>query len=296
MFLNASVLKNATFSSSLKSSSSSYLSSKLTLQSKWERYKYQAYLKNQIVSSQDKEKKQPSVPKNPSKKLDIFISHRLKENISSLGKWNLAPLFSKDPHISRLLGELTANLLIELYSHTLFWKQAEKEEPKLAASIVHAFLENKASPETLSALFPANKSLQPVFYKMLKGSGSYDLLKKEGYPPLGDFFTFHLKENTLTNFPLASYFILKALFQDTVIESILSGEKSKWEKDQYLHSLTKEELRALCQGNALSVKGQRFQDIEPFLQFSHKRAKLEKITCTDKKTNVYLELSLPPTL
>ena len=45
MFLNAAVLKNATFSSNQKSSACSYLSSKLNLQSKWERYKYQAYSK-----------------------------------------------------------------------------------------------------------------------------------------------------------------------------------------------------------------------------------------------------------
>ncbi len=288
MFLNASVVKNTSFSSSLKTSTCSYLSSKLTLQSKWERYKYQSYLKDQTAPSQTKEKK-----KLTPKIRHVFFSHRLKGNVSSSGKWNLAPLFTADPHAALLLSALIENLLTELYGHTSFWKEAESEGIKPAESLVHTFLENRSKPETLAALFPPETKLQKLFYKMLKGSGAYDLFKKEGYPPLEDFFTFQVKENTVTNFPFASYPILKALFQDSVIESILSLEKAKWKKDQHLHSLTKEELRSLCLGNFLTVKGQRFQDIEPYLQFSHKKAKLEKLTYKDKKAHVQLQMTIP---
>jgi hypothetical protein len=288
MFLSGSVLKNASFSSSLKKSSCSYLSSKLRLQSKWERYKYQTYLKDQVVPTQKTERK-----KITPKIRHTFFSHRFKENISSSAKWNLSPLFSADPHATRLLGALTENLLVELYSHATFWQEAEKDGIKPAEALLHSFLENRAKPETLAALFPPETKLQKIFYKMLKGSGSYDVYKKKGYPPLEDFFTFQVKENTVTNFPFASYPVLKAMFQDSVIETILSLEKNKWEKDQYLHSLTKEELRSLCLGNFLKIKGQRFQDVEPYLQFSHKKAKLEKLTCKDEKAHVQLQMTIP---
>ena len=76
------------------------------------------------------------------------------------------------------------------------------------------------------------------------------------------------------------------------METILSLEKNKWEKDHYLHSLTKEELRSICLENPLRVGGKQFQEIEPLLRFSHKLAALEKITCKNDKTHVYLELPI----
>ncbi len=288
MFLNASILKNAQFSTFQNASACSYLSSKIKLQSKWERYKYQTYqkkLKKPAAPSQKKESKD-------SKAVHSFHSHRKKDHTSSLGKWNLAPFLSTDPYNSFFLGKLTANLITELYSHAPFWKEAEKEIPGLAEELVSEFSSKKEGLETLSDLFPRSESLQKVFYKMLQGSGSYNLESKEGYPPFEDFFTFSAKDKTLTSFPHASSAILKALFQDKVVETILSLEKDKWEKDHYLHSLTKEELRATCKENSLQVSGKRFQDIEPLLRFSHKTAALEKLTCKNDKLHVYLELPI----
>jgi hypothetical protein len=288
MFLNASVLKNAQFSTFQNASAYSYLSSKLKLQNKWERYKYQTYQKKSkkpVDPSQKKEKK-------ASKTVSSFHSHRKKEHNSSLGKWNLAPFLSADPYSSFFLGELTANLITVLYSHAPFWKEAEQKIPKLAEELVAEFSAKKAKIQTLSDLFPRSEPLQKVFYKMLQGSGSYDLESKEGYPPFEEFFTFSKRDKTLTSFPHASYPILKALFQDKVVETILSLEMGKWEKDHYLHSLTKEELRSTCKEGSLRVSAKRFQDIEPLLKFSHKTAALEKLSCKDDKTHVYLELPI----
>ena len=286
MFLTASVLKNAQFSTVQNASTCSYLSSKLKLQNKWERYKYQTYQRKlKKPASQKKEKK-------VSKQVETFLSHRKKENASSLGKWNLAPFLSADPYNSFFLGELTANLITELYSHAPFWKKAEKDIPELARALVSEFSDKKGEIQTLSDLFPRDEALQKVFYKMLQGSGSYNLETGEGYPPFEEFFTFSAKDKTLTSFPHASPFILKALFQDKVVETILSLEKNKWEKDHHLHSLTKEELKSICLENPLRVGGKQFQEIEPLLRFSHKLAALEKITCKNDKTHVYLELPI----
>lgn len=289
MFLTASVLKNAQFSTLQNASACSYLSSKLKLQNKWERYKYRTYQKKSkkpaAAPAQKKEKK-------VSKTVSSFRSHRIKEHNSSLGKWNLSPFLSADPYSSCFLGELTANLITELYGHAPFWKEAEKEIPRLAEELTAEFSAKKEKIQTLSDLFPRSEPLQKVFYKMLQGSGSYNLENKEGYPPFEEFFTFSKKNKALTSFPHASYPLLKALFQDKVVETILSLEMGKWEKDHYLHSLTKEELRSICKEGSLRVSAKRFQDIEPLLKFSHKTAALEKLTCKDDKTHVYLELPI----
>ena len=262
------------------------------LQSKWEKYKYDDYLKNQTITSQKKEKIEEEKPPS-SKKLLIFNSHRNRENVPSLGKWNLSSFFTADPSNSFFLEELTRNLLTELYGHTEFWKEAIKQTPKLSQALVHSFLENIEGATNFSDLFPSESKLQKPFYKMLKGSGSYNLLKKEGYPPLDHFFSLNKKSKSITNFSQAPLPLLNALFQSTTVEAILALEKNKWEKDQYIHSLTKEELKSLCIERGLSIPGKRFQDIEPFLQFSHKKAKLEKLTYKDAKTHVNLELIIP---
>lgn len=286
VFLNGMVLKNSSFFSSQKNSACHYLTSKLSLESKWEQYKYKSYTKRDLSSKKEPGEKKPSAVKK-----EIFSSHRLKGNDSSLGKWNLSSVFSSQAADTLFFSELTERLLKELYSHTVFWQTAEKEVPNLAHALVLSFLEKKDEAETLSDLFPEDSRLQSLFYKMLKGSGIYEEKIKKGYPPLADFFVFLPKKKELTSFPHTSYPILRTLFQEATVEKILQLEHKKWEKDQYLHSLTKEELRGICVESFLPVKGKRFQDIEPFLLFSRKTATLEKLSSKEKK--VSLSFTLP---
>lgn len=75
VFLNGMVLKNASFFSSQKTLTLTYLASKLTLESKWERYKYNSYLKKSISSPKD-----PSSQKTHFVSAEVFHSHRMKKN------------------------------------------------------------------------------------------------------------------------------------------------------------------------------------------------------------------------
>ena len=195
LFLQAAILKDTSFFSSIKKSTCSYLNAKIALQNKWEIYKYQTYLKEKIQPSLKEKKEQtPRITHS-------FSSHRLKENLSSLAKWNLAPLFNSEPRMTFFLSQLTQKLLSELYSHTQFWQEAEKQIPELAKNLTNAFLDMKgSSPKSLIDLFPQDLRLQKVYYKMLQGSGSYNLLQKKGYPPLEDFFILQPKEKSVTNF------------------------------------------------------------------------------------------------
>ncbi len=221
-----------------------------------------------------------------------FISHRTKGIIPSLGKWNLTALTSGDSVNTSLLIELTEKLFQTLYGHAAFWKEAEKKIPHFSHRMISSFLEKKDAV-LLSDLFPQDLELQPMFYKMLQGSGFYDLAKQKGYPPLKDFCSLITDNSTLTNFPTANILIIKTLFSDEIVQEILLLEKVKWEKDHKAHSLTKEELKQVCSQHRLALQGKRFEQIEPLLQFSHKKDNQKKLIYKDQKTQIPLELAVP---
>ena len=289
VFLNASILKNAAFFTSKQKSFISHIDSKRILQNKFEKYKYKTYHQNQKKDAKDKVKK---IAKALPKKTTLFISHRLKENISPLGKWNLTALFQANTHSSALLKTFTENLLIDLYGDTSFWKETEKQVPHLATAFVKAFL-RKEKAVTLVDLFPEEALLQNAFYKMLKGSGTYQILPKQGYPPLEAFFCVQKEEEKATYLAHAPYPILKALFKESALEKILTLEKQKWEQSLTYQSIKKEELQWICKENALTIPGKPFQDLEPLIHFSTKYAKLDKLTVHDKKAHIHLEMKVP---
>jgi hypothetical protein len=276
------------FFTSKQHSASSYFASKRTLESKWENYKYKMLLQpdKKAVS-----KKKESAQKTP-KKSSFFSSHRLKQDIPLLGKWNITPLLHAKKEQLSLVEKITELLLIELYGHTAFWKAAEKKVPHLAKALVKSF-QNKEKVTTLLDLFPTEEVLQEPFYKMLKGSGSYKILSKEGYPPLEDFFSLLEQEKKTSHMAHASYPILKAIFEENTLEQILALEKRKWEESSYPRSVKKEELFQICKENSLRLPGVRFQDIEPLFHFSQKYARLDKLTVHNEQNHIHLQIPLP---
>jgi hypothetical protein len=291
LFFNALILKNTAFFSDKQTHISSYHTSKLALQSKIEKYKCKTY-----KQSRAKIKKQPALKESlldsVSKGNPTFRSHRTKETIPALGKWNLAALTVADPQNAPLLIDLTAKLLQTLYGHTSFWQEAEKKIPHFSYRMIASFLEKK-NATVLSELFPSDDQLQPLFYKMLQGSGFYDLKNRKGYPPLKDFCAFIRENPSLTNFPLAHVLIINTLFPQELTEEILSLEKTKWEKDHKTHSVTKEELIQICSMHTVALQGKSFEQIEPFLQFTNQKNKHKKLIYKDQKTQIPLEISFP---
>ncbi len=269
----------------------SYFSSKTSLYSKWERYKYTDYINSLKKPVEKKDKKNPK-PEAPSGgKYATFSSHRLRKQIPYLGKWNLFPIITS-PSQSSIWQELTQNALEELYGHTAFWKEAKKNNPKLTQDLIQAFALQAERTGSLEDLFPEAPHLQTVFYKMMKGSGFYNYETKQGYPPFSDFFSFDSKNKSVCNFTYMPYPFLKAIFPEKTVLALMDLENKKWEKDGFLHSATKEDLRNLCADLFLKASMTRLQDIEPQLQFSHKKARLTKLT-SPGSAPVYLEIPLP---
>ncbi len=274
-FFSLSLFKDGKIFTAEQKSICSYIENTRTLENKWENYKYK--------SSQKKPKKPPSKTKKekipqPQEDISTFESHRLRQNLSAVAKWNLATLFTAEIQNSHLQKSV-AIFLEDLYGHTFFWKEAQKNKPNLAKDLVNSFLENKNQEITsLSDLFPEDSELQLVFYKMLKGSTLYDMRQKKGHPPLEDFFCFEMQNTKTLYFSYASYPALKAFFGTSLADQILSLERAKREKLGHGYPIVlKQEL--------LELDGQLIpaQDIFSVFDFSHNKTQFDKLTQKGKE-------------
>ncbi|MES2198865.1 MAG: hypothetical protein V4489_01685 [Chlamydiota bacterium] len=282
LFFSSTLLQQTIYFSSEQKSSCSYVDAKHKIHDKLERYKYKSY--------QEKTKKaNPSETKTSSrvKKEGEYLSHRFRANLSAQAKWNLAPLISQEKITPHLKGA-TISFLAILYGHTDFWEKEKKENPDFAETLLDSF-KKKDFAEKISDLFPEDLSLQPIFYKMLKGSGSYDIASKQGHPPLEDFFRLE-KENTHTlSLSYACFPALQALLGEDLLEKVLRIEKEKWEKKGAYYSVTKKEFTDLTSYLGLDIP---IQEWEALLLGGYKKAKLERITHKEGK-RAFLEIPLP---
>ncbi|MBS0627882.1 MAG: hypothetical protein JSS09_06685, partial [Verrucomicrobia bacterium] len=121
----------------------------------------------------------------------------------------MAPLISEKKPIS-YLEEATICFLESLYGHAEFWKKEKIKNPEMAQTLIDCFKKHTIA-EKISDLFPEEHSLQPVFYKMLKGSGYYDVASKKGYPPLEDYFRLEKEDTYTLSLPYACFPALEAL-------------------------------------------------------------------------------------
>ena len=81
-----------------------------------------------------------------------------------------------------------------------------------------------------------------IYYRILKGSGSYDLATHQGYPPLSDFFSLETKERNSVYFSFASLPVLSALFGKQTAEEIMQKEEEKSIEAQTRKTLSKQEV------------------------------------------------------
>ncbi len=287
-FFSLTLFKDSRIFSKEKNSICSFIANKQHLQNKWEAYKYLNFKPKNKASPTPK----PETPPPKNKTTTAYISLRLKSILPSVSKWNLSPLISiKNP--PPYLQKATILLLEELYGHTSFWKEALIQTPNLGERLLSSLLEKNAEkekPESLSDLFPEDPSLQPLFYKMLKGSTVYNSNEKTGYPPLEDFFCLEPKNTKTLYFSYASYPALKAFFGNAIAEEIFSLEKEKKEtRRTTLPSLTKQELAEL---NAIKGLPISLQDLSLYFDFSRNKKQLDKLSQTGKE-QVSLKIPLP---
>ena len=275
VFLNATILKNSSCFHSEKKNFCDYLITKQNLESKLEQHKYHCYKEKASRALAPKKKQNKILPKDDQPNIQ-GVSHRFNKNPHTLAKCNLGPLILNEkpsPHLQKSI----VLLLKDLYGHTDFWKEAEKRNPHLDKDLLSSFKEKRETLQCLSDLFPGETELQPLFYKMLKGSGSYCVSKKTGYPPLEDFFSLSLKNDKTVELPYACYPVLRAFLGEELTSAILEIEKEKsTKKGAGYRSILAEEFQAL-----LTTLGPEtsLQDINSMISSTNQRVTTEKLIC-----------------
>ncbi|MBI3211672.1 MAG: hypothetical protein HYZ47_03180, partial [Simkania negevensis] len=153
-------------------------------------------------------------------------------------------------------------------------------------------LQHNGEPVTFTALYPKEKDLHDLYYKLLRGTNKYttkspsspknEPISLIGIPPLTDFFSLEKKRQVSINFPFAPLVLLEVLFGQESAQAIYTKEKEYQEKKIVQDSeknkkkapptLSKDELIAIIQSNSFSSSAQ----IVDILSFSQKkRGKVE---------------------
>ncbi len=233
-------------------------------------------------------KKEPQEKEEKPKNLNPidYKSRRVGAHLSAMAKINIAPLFDT-PSLKEysLIYETAAKLIKNLYSTQTFYK--EKLEYQLLDILIAAGKEKKEA-HSINELFLEVKELQPIFYKILKGTLHYNTQTKEGCPPLEDFILIDSQTKAKPiAFCFASIPLLEALFGSEITNEILAKEEGKWAKDHKHHTVTKEELSTLLQ----SLK-QSPSELLELLNFSRKASPKKELTHTDPKTKICIKKPL----
>ncbi len=233
----------------------------------------------------------PSPEDGGHKRIAVFKSHRVKSRPHQYARLQLAAIWDKEAH--PFVESTFLRLLNELYGHTPWFRQANAsgEIDALLTNVVRfgKSVEGKVTlHELFSALPPDHAKL---LYKMVKGTHTYTLENKSGYPPLLDFVSFSSGSAKHTcRFPFASLPLLRALFDEKTALEILSLEKEKWEKDHKRHVCTKADLVSLLQYRPISPT--QPADLDTYFLFSRQTVAGEQVSGKDTPTGIHTERRL----
>lgn len=237
-----------------------------------------------------KKEKQQEETEIPSANQNYY-SPRDNETLHQLAKLNIGQLLVADARqVSSLLYETAAKLIRLLYEKTTVY------EPDLEYQILNLLM--KAAKENPSELKLENlaasiltDSKNKSLYKIFKGTSSYTLFTKEGYPPLADFISIDFYKNKKPiNFHYAPRVLLVALFGEQITLQVIEAEKKKWEKPRKHSSLTDKEFESLLLNDP--EKKLSFSMVEPLINFNQRTEKNQHVTVKDSKSGISLKTKL----
>lgn len=218
------------------------------------------------------------------------------KRISEKHKLNIYPLLQTSHPQSTQLYIFSLELLRALYSHCEFYTE------KFPETILHSIIEagkKWLEPDNQSHILQLIPSIRTeldsyVIYQTLRGTNYYDVEKKEGIPPLLDFFTVSSdKKHKPLYFPLLRPIYLNVAFGEKCAQALLSreGEKKKnREKKNKKPILTKSELLQILEE---LPQGASFP-FEEIMAYSRPRiGKLDKKQACgiDQNTRIYITKS-----
>jgi hypothetical protein len=257
--------------------------------------KTERQLRNQWIQKQYRkvvsQKKKIAMPSSSSPKIRQReeLSKRHTKIPYQYGKLFLKPVF-KDLNASNSLSEIVERLVLELYGHTSFFKEASQN---VSQELMRFWLQkNQKNPiESFKDLFPENEPLKSIFYKMLRGTSDYNVEKKEGYPPFRDFFSFQGDDETLIYFNHAHFSVLKAFFgrEDLLLAILAKEAELVKQKTPFLSSHLNELLIKQC-----DFSQKRISEMSPYLYFGFKSRQFKMLSCQDRKLKLTLKKIVDP--
>lgn len=252
-------------------------------------YSYRGYMRAERLGRNRLESdryKKISLPKDPNKlgkprsQKDHFVSHRYDCPPTEASRLNITLLFSENP--PPFLSATVANLIVKLYGHTTFFKEAN--HPDLGQYVVSC-LQRARKPTSFAAIFESDPLYFPVLYKMIKGTNHYQLQPKIGYPPLEDFLTLSTETGKIClQLPYTSAPILNSLWGEEITEAIIAAERKKWEANHETRTLIETEFTLLLQN--ITKPSLQIGSLKDNLSFHLKRPKLDKVKNTDASTHI----------
>lgn len=195
---------------------------------------------SEVISKHPKERKQ-----------DREVSyHRAFKRLSEKHKVNIYSLLQTPNPESADLYSFSVQLLTALYSHCDFYND------RFPKAIFQCLLEagkRALEPDNslnivqiMSSIFIGLDS--HILYQVLRGTNYYNVEKREGIPPLLDFFTISSdKRHKPLYFPLLRKVYLHVAFGEKCSRAILAEEYNKREEKRKGSILTKAELCELLE-------------------------------------------------
>lgn len=173
-------------------------------------------------NSLGKKTKDGTLPKEENKKKISHKYFREKRVGWEKGRLNLSSLLKK-PHKYPKLEAIAVEYVKRLYSHAQFFPKDDQTIKDLIRSLIK---EHQKDPSTsFDKVIFNDPKLQHVFYKMRKGTNTYELEHQRGYPPFGEMFTFEKNDRPPMNYHYANLSFLTVIFGEKITKDFVKTEK-----------------------------------------------------------------------
>lgn len=219
-----------------------------------------------------KEKKEPTE--------NVSAPTNYRESKAYFEKINLTALLESPE--DKLLKKAFANLFESLYGHAALLS-SEKEVSGFVDNLVEAEKDSSEPIEFLK-LYLDDGNFNKAFYKMLKGTKTFNLETKEGYPPLEDMFSLEIKDQKAFAFHSLPKSFLQALFGDSVARGILAEEAKLRLSNAPSKLMTKESLKELV--HRLEPGNKTFDTFIEHFDFKKPSKQKQKLEHIEKDTKI----------
>ncbi|MDJ0652294.1 MAG: hypothetical protein QNJ27_04750 [Simkaniaceae bacterium] len=139
------------------------------------------------------------------------------------GRLNLSSLLAT-PHKYPSLEAVAVQYIKRLYGKAEFFPKNDQIIKDLMETLIKE--QQKSPPTPLHEITFSDPRLQDIFYKMMRGTHSYDLEGK-GYPPFGEMFTFEQSNCPPMNYHYANISFLSLVVGEEMTKKFVELEKKQ---------------------------------------------------------------------